>query len=76
MGRLAREGRSGDQLLIIPHTRRGDGVLADISRETQCRIGAGLRALYADLLAAPVPDRLLAIIRHFDQHEEAEADER
>jgi hypothetical protein len=39
--------------------------------EVQARIIAGLRAMWADLLAEPVPDRLLELIREFEIKEKA-----
>jgi hypothetical protein len=38
--------------------------------EMQCHILAGLRAMYADLLAQPVPDYLLTFIREFEVKQE------
>jgi hypothetical protein len=76
MGPVGHEDCSEGQIVVVPHAWRGDGLLADMNPEAQCRIGAGLRALYADLISEPIPDRLLAIILQLDMDKEVEADER
>jgi hypothetical protein len=38
--------------------------------ESQFRIIAGLRAMYADLVAEPVPDRLAQLLRAFELRQE------
>ena len=51
------------QLHVVPHVRRGDGLWSDLQTEAQDRIGAALRAMYADLLQQPLSLRLLKLIR-------------
>ena len=58
------------QIVVVPHAWRGDGLLRDMPVEMQCHIEAGLRVMYADLLAQPVPDYLLTFIREFEVKQE------
>ncbi|HEV2557682.1 MAG TPA: NepR family anti-sigma factor [Microvirga sp.] len=63
------------QIVVVPHAWRGDGLLADIQAKTQCRIKAGLRAMYADLIEQPLPDHLERLIAQLDERMRG-ADER
>ena len=62
MGRSARADWSKGDLVVVPHAWRGDGLLADRPAETRCRIGAGLRAMYTELLLQPVPPHLTQLV--------------
>ena len=62
MGRSARADWSKGDLVIVPHDWRGDRLLADRQAVTPCRIGAGLRAMYAALLLQPVPPHLTRLV--------------
>jgi Anti-sigma factor NepR len=44
---------------------------AQVDRVAQDRIGRQLRAMYSDLLKQPVPDKLLATLRAFEEAEDA-----
>jgi hypothetical protein len=56
---------------VDPDTSGSDELLNGAQVEAQVRLIAGLRAIYADLLAEPVPDRLLELIREFEIKEKA-----
>ena len=63
MGRAANDNWPERQLHVVPHVRRGDGLWSDLQTEAQDRIGAALRAMYADLLLQPLSPQLLKLIR-------------
>jgi hypothetical protein len=39
----------------------------NLAPDAQARIGAGLQAMYSELLRQPIPDRLLALIAQLDR---------
>ena len=55
-----------DHLIIVPHAWRGDGLWADMQSETQERIGAILREMYAELLQQPLSPGLKRITRQIE----------
>ena len=63
MGRAANDNWPERPLHVVPHVRRGDGLWSDLQTEAQDRIGAALRAMYADLLLQPLSPQLLKLIR-------------
>ena len=46
------------QLVVVCHAGQGDSLWSDIQSKTQDRIGATLRAMYADLLQQPLSPHL------------------
>ena len=50
------------QLIVVPHAWRGDHLWHDVQVQTNDRIGAALRAMYADLLLQPLPPRLAKLV--------------
>jgi Anti-sigma factor NepR len=44
---------------------------AQVDRAAQDRIGRQLRAMYSDLAKQPVPEKLLATLRAFEEAEDA-----
>ena len=55
------DGLAG-QMIVVPHRWRGDGFWDDMQTQAQDRIGAALRAMYADLLLQPIPPRLTKLV--------------
>jgi hypothetical protein len=55
----------------IRATRAGDQSLARIGlpKEVHRHLGLGLRALYAELLSDPIPDRFLELLRRLEAKE-------
>lgn len=66
MGRRAREDWSIGQIVVVPHAWRGDSLWYDIQAETQDRIGANLRAIYAELLQHPFSPELEKLAREIE----------
>lgn len=66
MGRAANDNWPERPLLGIPHATRGDSLWIDRQTEAQDRLGAALRAMYADLLQQPLSPRLLKLIRQIE----------
>jgi hypothetical protein len=56
------EDWSADQIIVVPHAWRGDGLWHDMQDQTNDRIGAALRAMYANLLLQPLPPRLAKLV--------------
>ena len=63
MGRAANDNWPEGQLLVVPHAGRGGSAWSDLQTEAQDRIGAALRAMYADLLQQPLSPRLIKLVR-------------
>jgi hypothetical protein len=58
------------QVVVVPHAWRGDSLWHEMQTETQDRIGAALRAMYADLLQQPLSPRMVKLAREIEmQHE-------
>ena len=53
---------SADQIIVVPHARRGDSLWHDVQAQTNDRIGVALRAMYADLLLQPLSPRLAKLV--------------
>ena len=66
MGRAANDNWPERQLHVVPHVRRGDGLWSDLQTEAQDRIGAALRAMYADLLQLPLSPQLGKFVRQIE----------
>ena len=66
MGRAANDNWPKRQLLVVPDAERGGSAWSDIQAEVQDRIGAALRAMYADLLQQPLSPRLLKLVRQIE----------
>jgi hypothetical protein len=69
MGRVANDNWPKRQLLVVPHAWRGDSrgpVWSDLQTEAQDRIGAALRAMYADLLQQPLSPQLAKLSRQIE----------
>ncbi len=49
-------------IVVVPHAWRGGRLWRDIQAQTQGRIGAGLRAMYAELLQQPSSRRLERLV--------------
>ena len=49
-------------LIVVPHACRGDPLWTDIQVEAQDRIGAALRANYADTLLQPLSPPLAKLV--------------
>jgi hypothetical protein len=52
--------------LVAPDDSRSNELLHSAQVEAQFQVLAGLRVVYADLIAEPVPDRLLELIHEFE----------
>jgi len=50
-------------IVVVPHAWRGDSLWNDIQAQTQDRIGAGLRTMYAELLQQPLSPELEKLVR-------------
>ena len=66
MAQRAYDDWSDGQMVTVPHAWRGDGILSDMQSQAQCRISAGLRALYAELIEQPLPERLERLVEELD----------
>jgi hypothetical protein len=60
------EGDQSENQLVDLDALRGNGLLHSAQVGAQVRVIAGLRVVYADLIAEPVPDRLLELIHEFE----------
>ena len=54
------------QLVVVSHAWRGDRLWHDMQTEAQDRIGAALRAMYADLLHQPLSPQLGKFVRQIE----------
>ncbi len=52
--------------LVAPDAARSNELLHSAQVDAQFQVLAGLRVIYADLIAEPVPDRLLELIQEFE----------
>ena len=50
------------RIVAVPHAWRGDSLWRDIQGQTQDRIGAELRAMYAELLRQSLSPRLQRLV--------------
>jgi hypothetical protein len=50
------------QLVVVPHAWRGDDLSDSIHTEVQDRIGAALRAMYANTLLQPLSPQLAKLV--------------
>ena len=50
------------QLVAVPHAWRSDHLWLDMQTKAQDRIGAALRAMYADLLLQPLSPQLAKLV--------------
>jgi hypothetical protein len=50
------------QIVVVPHSWRGDGLWNEIQLEAQDRIGADLRQSYAELLRQPLSPSLMSLV--------------
>jgi hypothetical protein len=66
MGRAANDNWPEGQLPVVPHAWQGDSLWTDIQVEVQDRIGAALRAMYADFLQQPLSQQLVKLIRQIE----------
>jgi hypothetical protein len=57
-------------IIAVPHAFRGDSLWDDIRDQTQDRIGAALRAMYADLLRQPLSPGLERLARQIKTRSE------
>jgi hypothetical protein len=68
----AREPWSGQGMARVENTNGGsdpgeDDADLGLAPQVQARIGAGLQAMYAELLRQPIPDKLLALIAELER---------
>jgi len=68
------EDEPQEQLCVASDTQRSHPLLHETEAETQFRVTARLRAMYADLLAEPVPAHLLKLIREVEIREASRHD--
>ncbi len=71
MARVAYTDWQVGELVVVPHAWRDDHLWSDIQAETQGRIGADLRTMYADLLRQPLSSPLSKLAREVERRMEA-----
>ncbi len=59
------------QIVVVPHQGRGDSLRHNMQTQTQDRIGAALRAMYADLLLQPLSPRLAKLVYQIKMQQES-----
>jgi hypothetical protein len=70
MALCAEEDGLEGQLCVAPGARRGNPFLRETEVKMRYQIMAELRAMYADLQSAPIPDHLLQLVRAFEMRQE------
>ena len=54
------------QIVVVPHSWRGDGLWNEIQLEAQDRIGADLRETYAELIRQPLSPNLMSLVHQIE----------
>jgi hypothetical protein len=62
MAQAANDDWPVGQLVVVPHAWRGDNLWHDMQTEAQDRIGAALRAMYANTLHQPLSPPLAKLV--------------
>jgi hypothetical protein len=57
-------------IIAVPHAWRGESLWDDIRVQTQDRIGADLRAMYADFLRQPLSPALERLVHQIETRSE------